>query len=453
MSKVLDSMKTAMNKFLGFLKNKSAGYFIVAADALLALILAIIFFMTYQGAMATNASANVPETIGIFLLAGFVVEIVVLVIPQYRFIHIVAIAMFALSLYKEVFLIPNLIADVLNNVKYQGGDLNTNLFYLITLFIILISAIVAAFLGFYKKSAQEEDNMAVKGFAKLGVVIGGVVIMTAAVLSSTLVSVSLQKKAAIGSKQAGPITEKIRKAADAVEYDFDPTTVIIKQKEESEYDYANAALQNLAYGDTRDDSHLVYVFEGTYAEGYLGDYRDREIHIYLWEDGLFSGKSDFAEFKGYWYNSSIEKGKNENGDDIEDCLQMVSNYEHFESIGAEAVTGSSLYDHQAYVFVPNGDGRSAVVSGYRYYPDVAIFIDTGDYPQIEVGEKFFIDSYWTLNRVTKNLKYSPVVNKSEVKWTIPDGMLDANKKVTKAGKYEITAEWHDFKASATLYVV
>ena len=132
---------------------------------------------------------------------------------------------------------------------------------------------------------------------------------------------------------------------------------------------------------------------------------------------------------------------------------MISQYEHFESISAETISGNSFYDHQAYVFVPNGAGRSAVVSGYKYYPDVAAFIDTGDYPQIEVGEKFFVDSYWTFNRVTKNLKYTSVVNKSEVTWTIPDGMLDESKKVTKAGKYVITGEWHNFKASATLYVV
>ena len=143
-----------MKKVLDFIKSKSVGYFIVLADALLALITAIIFFATYEDAMATNATANVPETIGIFLIAGCIIEIVVLIIPQYRFIHIVAIAMFALSLYKEIFLIPNLIADRINNVQYQGGNLDTNIFYLVMLFIIIISAIVAAFLGFYKKSAK-----------------------------------------------------------------------------------------------------------------------------------------------------------------------------------------------------------------------------------------------------------------------------------------------------------
>ena len=247
-----------MKRVLDFIKSKSVGYFIVVADALLALITAIIFFATYQDAMATNATANVPETIGIFLLAGFVVELVVLALPQYRFVHIIAIAMFALSLYKEIFLIPNLIADRINNVQYQGGNLDTNIFYLVMLFIIIISAIVAAFLGFYKKSAEQEDNMKIKGFVKMGMVIGGVVLVLGAVLSSTLVSNELQKQAAVGGQggTASPITKKIRDAANKVDYDFDPTSVVIKQKEQ--YDYNNEALKNLVFGDEREGYHLVY---------------------------------------------------------------------------------------------------------------------------------------------------------------------------------------------------
>ena len=445
-----------MKRVLDFIKSKSVGYFIVVADALLALITAIIFFATYQDAMATNATANVPETIGIFLLAGFVVELVVLALPQYRFVHIIAIAMFALSLYKEIFLIPNLIADRINNVQYQGGNLDTNIFYLVMLFIIIISAIVAAFLGFYKKSAEQEDNMKIKGFVKMGMVIGGVVLVLGAVLSSTLVSNELQKQAAVGGQggTASPITKKIRDAANKVDYDFDPTSVVIKQKEQ--YDYNNEALKNLVFGDEREGYHLVYVFEGSYAEGYQGDYRDREIKIYLWEDGLYTGKSDFLEFRGYWFNSSLgSTGKNEEGFDVEDCLQMVSDTEYngakpFESIIAESIDG--FYDHQAYVFVPNGDGRSVVISGYRYYPDVAVFIDTNDYNVFKVGEKFLIDSFWLYNRVIKNLTYSPVMNKSEIEWTMPDGLLDENKRLTQEGKFTITGKWHGFEASAKLVV-
>ena len=444
-----------MNKVLDFIKSKSVGYFIVLADALLALITAIIFFATYQDAMATNATANVPETIGIFLIAGFVIEIVVLIIPQYRFIHIVAIAMFALSLYKEIFLIPNLIADRINNVQYQGGNLDTNIFYISMLFIIIISAIVAAFIGFYKKSAQQEDNMKVKGTLKIGMLLGGVVIVLGAVLSSTLVSNELQKQAAIGGQGgSSPITKKIRDAANKVAYDFDPTSVVIKQQ--AEYDYNNETLKSLTFGNEREGSHLVYVFEGSYAEGYQGDYRDREINIYLWEDGLFTGKSDFLEFRGYWFNSSLgDTGKDAEGKDVADCLQMVSNTEYngakpFESIIAESIDG--FYDHQAYVFVPNGDGRSVVISGYKYYPDVAVFIDTNDYTVFKVGEKFLIDSFWLYNRVIKNLTYSPVMNKSEIEWNIPDGLLDENKRLTKPGKYEISGKWHGFEASAKLIV-
>ncbi|MEE3309486.1 hypothetical protein, partial [Sharpea azabuensis] len=93
-----------MEKIKDFLKNKGVGYYIVAGLALLSLIVAIVFFATYNNPeldpifhanpMGNKASGLVPETIGIFLLAGFVVELVVLVVPQYRFIQIAAILMF-----------------------------------------------------------------------------------------------------------------------------------------------------------------------------------------------------------------------------------------------------------------------------------------------------------------------------------------------------------------------
>ena len=65
---------------MNFFKNKAVGYFIVAADALIAIILTIVFFATYKGAMAFSAVA--PEILGIFLLAGAIVELVVLVLPR-----------------------------------------------------------------------------------------------------------------------------------------------------------------------------------------------------------------------------------------------------------------------------------------------------------------------------------------------------------------------------------
>ena len=118
-----------------FFKKLGIGYFIAAGTALVAFITAIIFLATYKGAMANNAAALVPQTIAIFLFAGLIIEAVVLVVPQYRFIHIAAMVMYALALFKEIVLIPPLIADEINNVHYQGGNLGLNVLYMVLLVI------------------------------------------------------------------------------------------------------------------------------------------------------------------------------------------------------------------------------------------------------------------------------------------------------------------------------
>ena len=113
---------------LGFLKNKGIGYYIVAVITLLSLIVGIVFFATYKNPdldpinhinpMGNSSDGVVVETIGIFLIAGAVVELALLIAPQYRFIQIGAIAMFGLALYKDIIIIPDFIAGKANNVEY-----------------------------------------------------------------------------------------------------------------------------------------------------------------------------------------------------------------------------------------------------------------------------------------------------------------------------------------------
>ena len=65
-----------MNKILDFFKNKSVGYYIAAADALLALLLGIVYMATYKTAIGANAVGFTPETVGIFMFCGFAIECV-----------------------------------------------------------------------------------------------------------------------------------------------------------------------------------------------------------------------------------------------------------------------------------------------------------------------------------------------------------------------------------------
>lgn len=463
-----------MEKIKEFLKNKSIGYFIVIGVALLSLILAIIFFATYSNPaldpighhnpMGNKAEGLAVETIGIFLLAGFLVELAVLVVPQYRFVQVIAVVMFGLAFYKDVLVIPDFFAGMANNVMYNGGNLGLNMFYFITLFIIVVASIVPAFLGFYKKEEEATEDMKVNGTTKIIKVSGSAVVVVAAVLVSTLVAGNFSK---MGSKQGGqgqqsqpgssepakpkkdPITDRIREAADAVEYSFNPDEVLIKEQEE--YNFSASELSGLSHSMTRSGHNLVYVFEGVFSEGYQGGYGTYSASLYLWEDGLFTGKSNNDNFKGYWYNSSIDFGTDEEGNDIQDCLDMVTNSENYKSIITDPVKG--FYQRQGYVHINPGWGkRSVVVSGYRYYPDVAMFIDTDDIETFKVGSVFNRATDWSANRVIKNLTYTPIVNVNEVTWIYPEGMLDENDKFVAAGEYEITAKWKTFEDSVTITV-
>lgn len=485
-----------MEKIKQFIKNKGIGYYVAAATALCALILAIIFFatfsnpaldpITHHSPMGNKADGMLPETIGIFLLAGVLVEVVVLVLPQYRFIHIITILLYGLALYKEVIIIPDFLAGKANNVMYNGGNYDLNMFYLISLILIAVAAIVAAFLGFYKSDEEAKKEMAVKGTAGIIKVSAAAVVVIAAVLSSTLVSTSLSNKVSQGKANGGeisssskapakprfnPINDEIKAKADAIEYDFDPSS--IKMEEQEEWDYSDSRLSGLTYTNTRAGHNLVYVFEGEYSEGYQGQYNTYTSGMYLWDDGVFAGKSNSQNFKGFWYNSSLTAPEDdpltEDVDESIDCLNMVSNDEFtisdqgdtrtdkfFASIITEPPMGgtSDFYERQAYIFMyPGwGKGRSVVVSGYKYYPDCAAVIDTNGYDEMKVGEKFIINSTWFFDKIIKNLNFTQIIPSSEIQWTIPNGMIDEKKKLVAAGEYEITAKWKTYEATATLKV-
>ena len=327
----------------------------------------------------------------------------------------------------------------------------------------------------------------------LKIAVGGVIV-TGAVLSGSLVSANIEKSSTGPVQQSSssqepssekkekvdPITDEMREAADAVEYDFDPSSVVIHQEEDGykyadndEDGYYDPNLATLTYTNVREGHNLVYVFEGEYSEGYQGQYNTYLTGMYLWDDGLFAGKSNSTNFKGYWYNSSIsapdDDPETEDIDESIDTLMMVSNTSHFESIKAEVPIGGGgdFYEVQAYVFMHPGwgDGRSVVVSGYKYYPNVAAFIDTNGYDEMKIGEKFVVNSTWFFDRVIKNLSYTPIIPNNEINWNLPDGMIDGKKKLIAEGSYEISASWTDknakdedgnnikYNATATLKVV
>lgn len=149
--------------FKKFFKNKTVGYYIAAFVAVLALVTLIVFFAKYNNpdvttVMGNKAESFVPVTIGIFLLAGFVVQLVVLFVPEFRLFQIAAVVMFGMALYKDILIIADFLAGLFTNVMYNGGDVNFNMFIFISILIICIAAVVTTFMGLVKEVPEEEEE-------------------------------------------------------------------------------------------------------------------------------------------------------------------------------------------------------------------------------------------------------------------------------------------------------
>ena len=382
--------------------------------------------------------------------------------------------MFSLALFKETLLIPNLIADYVNNVFYQGGNLGVNIFYLVTILLILGSAIAAAFIGFYKKEEDANAEMPIEKnnipqIAKVSV--GGVVVL-AAVLTSSLVAWNLNEKAnkVVPVEGFNPITEEVKAKAAEANYTFKPAEVVIK--EQQGYDFTTD-VKSVTTNTTRDGHNMVYYFEGSYSEGWQGDYSATYGYICLWDDGLYGGKIGSLNIRGYWFNSSLQAGEG-----VKDCLKMVSDpkindkvnnkeTEKYNSLIAQPSTGFYTYQIYAYLRMSWGDDRSMILNGYEYFPEVAIAIDTQNAELTAYkGEEYDMSS-WVPTRILSSLDYSSVFKPVDVTWAAQDGKVsisyvddDKNRGISSitavfdsVGEKDVTIKWNGFEASVKVNVV
>ena len=148
-----------MEKVLNFFKNKGIGYYLACGVAFLALILMIVFYATVGTSMPNSAGAKGPSTIGIFLIAGLVVQIAFLVAPAYGIIQFAALILFGCAFYKELVCCPQVLAAIVTGVAYEGGSLPAHLTYLILFFLIFGLAIAGAFVGYFKKKEDSAEDM------------------------------------------------------------------------------------------------------------------------------------------------------------------------------------------------------------------------------------------------------------------------------------------------------
>ena len=141
-----------------FFKNKSIGYYLACAAAVLSIVLVIVFYATGGtvagkvdgAAMPNSATSKGPGTIGMFLIGATVVQLLFLVIPTYGIIQIIALVLYGFAFYKEIYCCPQVLAALVTGVAYEGGSLGAHMTYII-MFILILFILILFILIIYIK--------------------------------------------------------------------------------------------------------------------------------------------------------------------------------------------------------------------------------------------------------------------------------------------------------------
>ena len=259
------------------------------------------------------------------------------------------------------------------------------------------------------------------------------------------------------TNQNGLITDEIKTIANNYAYDFDPASVKISKEDvtnsNGEFDFSDVSSLNVA--GNREGHNIVYKFEGSYTEGWQGDYSQTFGHLYLWEDGKLTGyfgSPNKIPLRGYWYNVD------ENGKDT-----LVIALPESDGGNAIGIKTSGFYQYETYMYINMGKiwgtgslGRSIQMNGYLYYPEVALVINTKDtnIEALTVGSALDI-SGWEVQRVLKNLSYSTCFedDNNKISWQVNGAALNGTTiQLSNAGTYTITASWGGLTATAVLVI-
>ena len=432
-----------MEKIKNFFANKKIGYYLVILDVILAVFLGIFFFLTYKDfpagymgqGMASNAYTNIPEVIGLFMFLGAVVDIVALVLPEYLPIHLGAIVAYCFSLMKQIYCIPNLVADEINDIHYQGGSFPLCLSWLIITFVILISAIVVMFIGMISQD-EESAKMREKpaGTKLIKVAAGGGTIVVALAVVLTVYGITAQNIKKGSSGGGNDFNARVQARAkefsdEVIDYDFNPAEFKLSE-EENEYVNNKSAISSTvgtySRGQVREGFYRVYTFEGSTAEGWQGDYSQKYVRFTLWSDGLFNGNINGSGLTGYWYNVD-EVGS--------ECLVMISSDGSNDMVAQRLSGSSSYYEWLVDARASYNGGRMIKGNGCKYYPLIGMFVDTGSNktPEFKVGSQFST-SGWTCMQVRNNLVAASIFDaEHEVTFSSPD--------MSTAGTKTVTARW------------
>lgn len=236
-------------------------------------------------------------------------------------------------------------------------------------------------------------------------------------------------------------------AAKAVEYDFDPRSIV---PEEGRYSAREAYEATLSIADPdakreRTDGseiRLVMKFEGLGVDSFDGLINIKSANFSLWEDGLFFGRYDSMSFRGYWYYSS------EN--DYERVIKLVDVSKAKETIyvAYRLDDFGSYYEYVGHDYVLDarwgGNYTNLKIFGSYYKPPVGIFAVKVNRSHME---SFFLSIYENVNycgywlfHVNSDLRALKIVDQTKVNY---EKELKYNQ-THKEEIYSFTIEWHGF---------
>ena len=131
------------------IKNKGLGYWIGAGAALVAFVLAIVVFATWDNALPNRVTDG--YLIGIVLLVAVLLQIAVTFFPV-RFAGVLSAAVYGITFGIIVLRMADTVADFVNQVAYQGGQFGTCMFYAVACLLLGVASVTACFF------AQSKDG-------------------------------------------------------------------------------------------------------------------------------------------------------------------------------------------------------------------------------------------------------------------------------------------------------
>jgi len=269
---------------MGFerLKSRGTGSLLCMAAALVALVTAIVFFATHEGAVPVGHGGIMP---GLALVAGVVVAVVLWLVPV-RFGAIVQAAIYGAALYLSITQLYLVFADVINQVTYAGGNPALCIFYMAGAFVSCLLCVIACA---FEQPVAEEVRQASK---RMRPVAAALVVALVAGLGVNAFGGGFLSGGGAGSAENVKIS--------ASENEFSGKTIDeLVATPRADWVAKEAA------GD------VVYFFEGQYTEGFATSIDPASFDMYLCKDGSMYGSVSGPETSpsvgitylyGYWYN-------------------------------------------------------------------------------------------------------------------------------------------------------